>query len=350
MTKSKKYAINGALVGAIFNAIFNAFKQSEEIEKNLGQEFSWKRLLAAAGKGAAIGGIGGFGIGALVDYQNSKIKPIDTNKRLSLLTERIRLDKSDPLYSKLDARAQLLAVLLGKKFGDDIHSMPRLGSTEIGTALNYGFDIDLGVNFRSKTFSSTEEMFFSVFSVFERNIGKYFIKKVRRQKKSIGVFVDVNGEEHKIDIVPCKLTKGGRGSGYLYVNESSLFGKSSYTKTNIKVLNGLKLSPTQKKITIILKRWKEKNNLPMSSHLLQHLILDAYLYTSKIPKGLTAKVIMVLKHISDSLYVAVIRGQENSNNVITNIPESDKEVIIQAANEAVEDYKYQPNSILTTIS
>lgn len=87
----------------------------------------------------------------------------------------------------------------------------------------------------------------------------------------------------------------------------------------------------------------------MSSHLLQHMILDAYYYTSKIPRGLTAKVIMVLEHIGDSLHVAVIRGFENSNNIITNIPESDKEVIIQAAKEAVEDYRYQPNSIIDTI-
>lgn len=348
--KAKKYAINGAIILGILNSILNAIKQSNEIDQNPNQKFDWGRLLIAGGKGAVVGAIGGFGIGALVDYQNSKVKPIDTNRRLSLLTERIRLDKSDPLYSKLDARAQLLATLLNKKYGDDIKSMPRLGSTEIGTALKDGFDIDLGVNFKPGAFSSTEEMFFSVFSLIERNVGKYSIKKVRRQKKSIGVFVDVDGEDHKIDIVPCKLTKGGKDSGYLYINDSSLFSKPSYTKTNIKVLNGLKLSPTQKKIAIILKRWKEKNSLPMSSHLLQHLILDAYRYTRSIPKGLTAKVIMVLQHISDSLHVAVIRGQENSNNVITNIPEADKDLIIQAAHDAVEDYNYQPNSILATVS
>lgn len=349
MNKATKYAINGAFWIGILNALLNAINQSNEIDQNPNQKFDWGRLLIACGKGAGIGAIGGFGIGALVDYQNSKVKPIDTNRRLSLLTEKIRLDKNDPLYSKLDAQAQLLSTLLDREYGDDIQSMPRLGSTEIGTALKDGFDIDLGVNFRSGAFSSTEEMFYSVFSLIERNIGKYSIKKVRRQKKSIGAFVDVNGEEHKIDIVPCKLTKGGKGSGYLYVNDSSLFGRPSYTKTNIRVLNGLKLSPTQKKIAIVLKQWKEKNNLPMNSHLLQHLILDAYRYTRSIPKGLTAKVIMVLKHISDSLHVAVIRGQENSNNVITNIPDADKEEIIQAAKEAVEDYNYQPNSIFNTI-
>src|SRR5690606_3659010 len=211
MNKATKYAINGALLVGILNAILNAFKQSNEIDKNPGQEFSWRRLLTAAGKGAAVGGLGGFGIGAWVDHQNSKVKPVDTNKKLSLLTEKIRLDKNDPLYLKHDTRAQLFATLLGKEYGEGIQSIPRLGSTEIGTALKEGFDIDLGVNFRSGAFSSTEEMFFSVFALFEKNIGKHSIKKVRRQKKSIGVFVDVDGEQYKIDIVLCKLTIGGRG-------------------------------------------------------------------------------------------------------------------------------------------
>lgn len=166
----------------------------------------------------------------------------------------------------------------------------------------------------------------------------------------MGVYVDVDGTEHKIDIVPCKLTKGARGAGYLYVNNNSLFSSSSYTKTNIRVLNNLKLSPTQQKIAIALKKWKDKNDLPMSSHLLQNLILDAYEFARKIPTGLTAKVIMVLNHIASALDVAVIRGRENTNNIITNIPDSYKEAIICAAHQTIEDYRYQPNSIVSIFS
>lgn len=350
MNKATKYAINGALWLSFLNAILNAINQANEIEQNLGQEFSWKRLLIAAGKGAAVGGLGGFAIGSIADHQNDQVKPINTDLALLSLTTRTRLDKAHPVYVKLDDRAVQIANMLIKKYGDLIHSMPRLGSTENGTALKEKFDIDLGINFKPHSFRSTEEMFFSILSFFERNIGNASITRIRDQKKSIGVFVLVEGNEHKIDIVPCKLTEGARGAGYLYVNDNTLFGKSSYTKTNIKVLRNIKLSPTQQKIAIALKKWKAKHDLPMSSHLLQNLILDAHAYARAIPKGLTAKVIMVLKHIASSMDVAVIRGDENTSNVITNIPRSDKDAIIAAARNTLEEYNYQPNSIVDIFS
>lgn len=348
--KAKKYAINGAIVIGILNSILNAAKQLNEMEQNPGLDFNWQKLLVAAGKGAAVGGLGGFAIGSLVDYQNAKVRPINTDLALSILTNKVRLDKSHPIFIKLDEHAVQLANMLTCKYGDLIHSLPRLGSTELGTALKDKFDIDLGVNFKPGSFRSTEEMFYSVLSFFEKQVGKSSITRVRDQRKSIGVFVLVDGIEHKIDVVPCKLTKGAKGSGYLYVNDNSVFGTPSYTKTNIRVLKSIRLSPTQQKIAIALKKWKEKNDLPMSSHLLQNLILDAYVYAPRIPSGLTAKIIMVLKHIANSLGVAVIRGEENSNNVITNIPESDKDLIIHAAKKTIEDYQYQPNSIISIIN
>ncbi len=350
MNKATKYAINGALWIGVLNTVLNAINQANEIEQNPSQEFNWKRLLTAAAKGAAVGALGGFAIGSISDYQNEQVKPINTDIALLSLTNKVRLDKAHPLFVKLDERAGQLANMLVKEFGALIHSMPRLGSTENGTALKEKFDIDLGINFKANSFRSTEEMFFSVLSFFEKQKGKASIIRVRDQRKSIGVFVLINGIEHKIDVVPLKLTKGAKGSGYLYVNDKSFFGVPSYTKTNIQVLKNMKLAPTQQKIAIALKKWKVKNDLPMSSYLLQTLILDAYEYALSIPSGLTAKVIMVLNHIANSLDIAVIRSEENTNNVITNIPEIDKEAIITAAQSAVEDYKYQPNSIMSIFS
>lgn len=350
MKKATKYALNGAVWIGILNALLNAIRQSNEMDQNPNQKFNWGRFLIAGGKGAALGGLGGFAIGSIADYQNEQVKPINTDLALSNLASKVRLDKTHPLFVKVNERAIQLATMLAGEYGDLIHSMPRLGSTENGTALMERFDIDLGVNFRPNSFGSTEEMFFSVLQFFERQKGKASITRVRDQRKSIGVFVKVEGVEHRIDVAPCKLTKGGKGSGYLYVNNDSVFGTPSYTKTNIRVLKSLKLSPTQQKIAIALKKWKIKCGLPMSSHLLQNLILDAYDYAPSIPSGLTAKVIMVLKHIANSLGVAVIRGEENSNNVITNIPDSDKDVIIAAARRTIEDYEYQPNSIVSILS
>ena len=117
---------------------------------------------------------------------------------------------------------------------------------------------------------------------------------------------------------------------------------------NIGILSKTKMSETQKNIVLILKDWRQRNNLPLKSYLLEQLVVDAYRCNLSIPRGLTKKVIMVLKHISNNLDVAVIRGKENTNNVLTDIPQEDKYKIIVACKKAIDDYEYQPNDILNS--
>lgn len=347
MNKKTKYAINGALIGGTVFGILDGLKQYNEIQESSGKDFDWGRLLLAVGKGAAIGGAGGFLLGAWRDYENSKVRPINTDLSLIKLSDEIRLDESHPIYVKLKEKGQSLVFMLLTKYGLDIESTPRLGSTLNGTALKYNFDIDYAINFKHYAFNNIEEMFDSVHDFFEGSIGINGIQRVRRQRKSIGVFVKIDGIEHKIDFAPCKLSKGKRnGAGYLHVNDDSLFGKPSYTKTNVRELNKIKLSLTQQRIVILLKNWKEKNHLPLSSYLLQNLVLDAYAFAPSIPRGFTKKVVMVLRHIESNLHIAFIRGVENTNNVITNIPQSDKDVIADAARKVIKEYEYQPNTIM----
>jgi hypothetical protein len=349
MKKQNKYAVNGAIIGGAVFGIKDTVSQLSEMEVNTTQQFDWPRLFLAVGQGLLLGGAGGFTIGAYTDYKNTLVQPIQTDSHLVRFSDKLKLDKNDPLYIKLSEKADLLASLLKSRFGSLIQSVSRLGSTVNGTALKHKFDIDLGVNFRSNSFNSIDDMYDSVFSFFESLIGRHSVTRLRRQKKSIGVYILIGDQEHKIDIAPCKLSKNSRGAGYLRVNDNSLFGRSTITKTNIKTLSSVKLSITQQRITVFLKKWRDDNDLPMGSHLLQNLVLDAYAYAASIPNGFTAKIVMVLRHISRNLDVAVIRSKENSNNVITNIPEVDKARIISAAKEIVEDYDYQPNSILNLL-
>jgi hypothetical protein len=223
----------------------------------------------------------------------------------------------------------------------------RLGSTERGTALKTKFDIDLGFNFRAGSFPSTAAMRTRLIKFLKTHVGRNSVTSVREQRNSIGVIFDLgSGRECKIDIVPVKLSVGSKSSGFLSSNTGAIFG-NSYTrrKTNFTILNAVKLSETQKRIVVLLKYWKETKYIPIGSHLLESLVLDAYKYSTHIPKGFTRKVIMVLRHIANKLDVAVIRGKGNSNNVLTNIPEEKKAYIIQACKDAIEEYEYQPNSI-----
>lgn len=347
MNKKTKYAINGALIGGTVFAILDGVNQYSEIQKGSQNEFDWRRFLFAIGKGALIGGAGGLLLGALEDYENSKIRPVNTDLGLVNLSNKIRLDESDPTYVKLKERGESLILSLLAKYGSLIESTPRLGSTVNGTALKRRFDIDYAVNFKNHAFRNVKEMFDSMYDFFEDSVGKNGITGTRRQRKSIGVFVNIKGVEHKIDFVPCKLTKGKRnGAGYLHINNNSLFGKSSYTKTNVRELNEVKLDSAQQKIVLLLKNWKEQNDLPLSSYLLQNIVLDAYSFASSIPRSFTKKVVMVLRHMADNLHITLIRGVENTNNIITNIPRSDKDLIAEAARRVINEYEYQPNSIL----
>jgi hypothetical protein len=350
MKKSKKYGVNAAVIIGCIWMIADAVKQHDEIASNSIQKFDWMRLMKAALKGAAIGGALGFGVGSFVDYKNSKEKPLDTDAYLNDLADRIRLDKTSSRFGALDSKAEVLIHLLRQEFGLKLVSNPvRLGSTERETALNEKFDIDIALKFKSASFKSTEAMYFSVLDFLERQVGKHSITGIRDQKKSIGVLFDINGQEERIDVVPFKSTRGKRTSGYLFVNEQGILSNNySFTKTDINVLNRVRLSETQKKIVIILKDWKNRNDLPIKSTLLERLVSNAYRCNLSIPRGLTKKVIMVLKHIANNLDRSIIRGLENTNNILTDIPEEDKDRIIQACKQAIDDYSYQPNDILNS--
>jgi len=348
MNKKAKFAIWGAVILGAGNGIINVIKQSNSDEK-----FSWGELFLALGKGAATGAAGGLIIGAVADHQNSLVEPIDTDSILLALASKVKLNPNDGRYIQLSKRADWLIDILETELSDELKDRPhRFGSTENGTALKNKFDIDICLPLKSDAFSSTEQMFYHVDEILRKYIGRNSVVSIRNQKKSIGVFFKIGAEEYKIDILPNKITRkrGNKSSGYLYVNNGGLFQKPTYTKTDVSLLKSSKITETQKKILVLLKEWKKSRNVPVSSHLLQNLILDAYrMNYGRIPRRFTDKVIMVLEHIAVNINSIVISSKENTNNILTNIPQSDKDEIASACHQLIEKYDYQPNSIIKII-
>ena len=251
-------------------------------------------------------------------------------------------------------KADLLSGILKHHYSGLLACDPfRIGSTERDTALRNQFDIDVALSFKKKSFHSTAVMFENVGDFLESLIGRYSIVKVRDQKVSIGVFFNIYGKEYKIDVVPIKRSSISLSnkSGYLCVNDYSLFADySTYTKTDFHALSSVPLIKGQIMIVIILKHWKNKNNLPLSSHLLKYLVLDAYEVNKySIPRELTEKVIMVVRYIAEDLDAAVIRSIENTNNILTDISPENKAIIIEACDEVVENYEYQTNSVIKMV-
>lgn len=350
MNKKTEYALKGAGIVGLGGIIFNAIKQLIEINDNQEKKFDWGKMFTTGLKGAAVGAGGGFLIGAVKDHFNELEKPINTNAFILSVVDELKLKKSDNEYVRLSRKAEKIERMINDYFRDKIQSHPvRRGSTEDGTALKENFDIDIFFSFRPSSFASNEEMYESLYSFLRDNYSDDGFVELRRQGKSIGVIFNIRGKEYKIDIVPCKMSSTNRRSaaGYLFVNDDSLFGKKSYTKTNIKKLDSKKLNTSQQKIFLLLKSWKKKNNVPLKSYLLKELIFKAYdANCGQIPRDITKKLIMVASFIANNIMYISIKGTENTNNILTNIPKIDKQQIKDACQKIIKDYEYQPNSLV----
>lgn len=348
--KSIKYGTNGMLIFGLSNAFINAVQQLSKIKDNSEVKFDWSELLLSGGKGAALGGIGGAIIGGIMDRHNSNQKPLNTNAILSTVVSNVRLDKNNPIYKKLTAKADFIIDELELKFKNSLGGKPlKIGSTEDGTSLSDSFDIDITVPFNTKSFKSTSDMYNSVYEYFDKYYSDKDFIKIREQKKSIGLIYFINGENYKIDIVPYKLSKSinNKTAGYLYVNNNSFFKKDSYTKTDIISLKSINLTPLQQKVLIALKNWKKEYSIPISSHLLKILIIDSFEFNKEqVPSGLTKKILMVIIYIEKNIMHRRITSVENTNNVLTDFSESDKIKIRRECKKILDDYEYQPNSIL----
>jgi hypothetical protein len=350
MIKAKKYAINGAIGGGILAAIINVIDQNSGSKKD--KPFNWKEFFLWLIGGATIGGGIGLATGAMTDHVNSLEEPLDLEYLLHAYLNSIRLNKKDQQYNALRKKSDWLIEVLRNEFKDDLKLTPyRFGSTEQGTALKETFDIDICLSFKPKTFTSITAMMNEVFTFLKKFNGINGIRHIRKQKKSVGLLFHVNGEEMKIDILPYQCSKKHKNdhSGYMCVNKG-MFEAPSRAKTDVQLLSNIRLSETQKKILVILKDWKQKADIPISSHLLQYLILEAYKENEgHIPSGFAEKIIMTMCFIEENLVSIRLHGVENTNNVLTDIPLNKKEDIVLACGNVIDDFEYQPNSILQII-
>lgn len=348
MNKKTKYAINGALTLGLLTGLSNARKQN--ITRG-DLPFDWQEFTRQFLKGSSFGLLGGYAIGALEDYLNEQEKPINTDAELISFIELNRLNKNSFKYKLLRKKSDWLIRIIKSVFRRELISEPfYYGSSEIGTALKDHSDLDICMSCKPNSFPSTEGMYLSVHDIFKRYSGSNSIVEVRRQGSSIGVIFKILGKEERIDILPKKITQKNRTSGYIYVKPDGLFEKASYKKTDVNLISKIRLTDTQKRLLLSLKLWKAMNEIPIKSHLLQYLILEAYRSNyGFVPTGFTAKVIMVMKFIVKYFDSLVIRGIENSNNILTEIPSADKSEIVKACRRIIEEYEYQPNSIISNL-
>lgn len=349
MNKKGKYALNGAAMGGIGGLLLNLINQWDKMKKDPNAKFDWCELLDWAAKGALLGAGTGLLVGAIADELNKGVDPIDTDAWLREFAANNTPDINSPEYQVPNKKSEKIMSFLSRKFGDKLAADPSLaGSIPRKTAIRGSSDFDIVVRFHRNSFATLEDMYETVFEILSRFPDKFLTRPPRRQGKSIGMFFDSKLGEYKIDIVPQRDLNDDPNdtSGNLYVKAPSIFSSSTHTKTDIGAQQAQKLNPVQAKIVVILKTWKTDKEVPLKSYLLEQFVRKAYKANrGRIPSTLTAKLMMVVVYIHDNIETATIKSIENTNNILTDIPSSDKSAIRRAFKKVIEEYEYQPNSI-----
>lgn len=348
MNRKIQYTINGAIGGSLISALINGFDQLNRIEVNSQLKFEWSELIKSFRKGALIGGGAGFIIGAIVDEVNANTKPINTDEYLNTFVYNVKANKNSNLYIKGERKCEQIIKFLEKEFASELTDVPfQWGSTVKGTAIEGKSDFDIMARFYHNSFKMGE-MFDNVLSAFEERFEDSKLIEIIDQKKSIGLIFHIENEKVKVDVVPMRAANDNpkTTASYLYVNNKGLFSKPSITKTDIPLQASFQLTPTQKKLIIMLKKWKVDNDVPISSYLIQLLVVKAFERNrNKIPRKLTDKLMLVLNFMAENINTIRLVSPENTNNIVSNIPETDKETIRKKALNVVEEYEYHPNTI-----
>ena len=348
MNKKAKYTLNCAIVGTIILAIINVFKQLSKMDENPEKKFDWSQFLYASGKGAIIGGGIGFVIGTVVDEVYANQKTINTDEYLDMFASSIAVDRNSRIFKLGEKKCEEIISFLEKEFKYELSKVPfQWGSHVKGTAIEGKSDFDIFARFNRDSFS-LEEMYHTVYEVLNNKFKNNSLIDIMKQKKSIGLIYNFHGEKVKIDIVPMReiVNNPNNTASNLYVNEKGLFAKSTFTKTDIPLQASVRLTQTQKKIIMILKKWKEDNQLPISSYMIQLLVIKAYNWNKAyIPRKLTDKLLMVLQFIAYNINSIRLISIENSNNDVNNISDYNKDIIRKEALKIIEEFQYHPNTI-----
>jgi len=236
---------------------------------------------------------------------------------------------------------------LNEKFSDDKASnCIDSGSYAKRTAINTKFDIDCCIPFRKKEkegdkgYSSLADMFDDVYKYLRNEYTEDDddIEKedVRKQKVSIGLRFDIDGEEFEMDVVPGRERPSNNDYSNnntdlsLYIHPTNRSKKETdenrtRIKTNIKkhldLLSGSN-RVHERKVAKLLKVWKTERKNQNGGKLIKSFMMELYTKEAfdnadEIPNGLWEKVKMVMNHIIDNITENDLLDPANSSNIIS---------------------------------
>lgn len=265
------------------------------------------------------------------------------NEHLQKVLDTHDINKVESL-DKFIAKKNAVKKALNEKFSDEKASNAiDSGSYAKHTAINTKFDIDCCMPFRKKEkdeekgFSSLEGMFDEVYKYLKNEYTEddddITKEDVRKQKVSIGMKFDIDGEEFDLDVVPGRERPEHNDSNTdlsLHIHPPNRSKKEvdnnrTRIKTNIKkhveLLGGTERTH-ERKITKLLKVWKTERKNQNGGKLIKSFMMELYTKEAfdeadEIPSGLWKKVKMVMNYIIDNITENDLVDPANSTNVVS---------------------------------
>lgn len=253
----------------------------------------------------------------------------------------------DDVDYKVLEKGKFIKQALSKKFRFDILGNVRYqGSADQGTSLSGYSDLDILIQFKKTSFKKEKNMYYAVYNYLNNKFSDSDLVEVRKQKVSIGLIYNIDGNKEIIDVVPALRTdfKKGGNEYHLYVNPkfSEHEGK---LKMNPHKQRDLGDYPLEKiKIITLLKLLMKTQELPLKSVLITELTKKAFDKIGK-PKNLNQQLIKVLEYIRDNIETIKITPPDNYKTCLTDeLKNPQKKRVKIFLNDVLQDIKEDKNA------
>ncbi|MEO6548337.1 MAG: hypothetical protein ABIN94_10070 [Ferruginibacter sp.] len=331
MRRKENYIAKGAVIGfigvAIGDILLQWFKHWQKDIPFTWDSYNGKQTL----KHSLIGSAVGAGVGYLV-YE-SKLSdeakhPFNSDEHLRKILSEENLKSNPALLKKYLSYKSEVKEWFSQRFAQKLAYQPEdAGSFFKRTAIKSNCDLDIILPFKKSSYVTLEEMYYDVYNTIKRNFGDTAI--VSKQTKAIGITFEHNGLPIHFDIVPGREIGDYRFTKdlNLYVRPDWASQRGSSFKTNVGVQKKATTNlPAARRTIKLLKSYRDKNNLPISSVVLEQCVCNAlsdnkYGVSFSDTENLLNSMIHVARKVEQE---SIIDVANTNNNLLNKMAPSDK--------------------------
>ncbi len=277
------------------------------------------------------------------------------SKHLSEVLTSHKMGKVQEKMDKYIQKKNEVKDALDTKYSDKLATSPiDSGSLAKYTAINKKFDIDLCAPFMRGSFNTLKDMADELFRYFDEEYqDDQLLKPVKKQRVSIGLEFNIDGEVIGMDVIPGREINTDEYTQTfdlkLYVRPRDLSPESE-TKTNIKKhIDLISGKTSEREIIRLLKVWKHYNDKKIKSFKIELLTLRAFEENAiNISDDLWGRLEMTMTFIRDNIETIQLKDPANSNNIVSNtMTASEKNVIANDMKTMLENIESDSDFIKT---